>query len=121
MEERYGRSAKIFTTVILVLAVTAIFGAQIIAMGIIFNLVGNPLGISYNAAIVIVGIILVLYTFTGGLIAVVYTDLIQLIIILVMFLFVLLFFFFSFGYILTECIQLVYLIFSYVWTVISVS
>jgi len=116
MEERYGRSAKIFTTVILVLAVTAIFGAQIIAMGIIFNLVGNPLGISYNAAIVIVGIILVLYTFTGGMIAVAYTDLIQLIIILVLFLIVLPVFIFSDGPTVTALTQSVNPDLWSVWT-----
>lgn len=89
MAERYGESAKVFTTIILAIAVTAIFGAQIIAMGLIFNLVGNSLGISYTTAIVIVGVILVLYTFIGGMIAVAYTDFIQLIIILVLFVLVL--------------------------------
>lgn len=85
MEERYGRSAKIFTSIILILAVIAIFGAQIIAMGIIFNMVGNPFGISYSVAIIIVGLILVLYTMSGGMFAVAYTDIIQFSIILLLF------------------------------------
>lgn len=85
MEERYGRSAKVFTSIILILAVTAIFGAQVIAMGIIFNMVGNPLGISYSVAITIVGAILVLYTMFGGMYAVAYTDIIQFSIILLLF------------------------------------
>jgi len=82
LEKRYGKNIKTFSSVIITLAVIAVYGAQLIAMGIIFNLAGNPLGISYQESIIIAGIILVLYTFIGGLFAVAYTDLIQILIIL---------------------------------------
>jgi solute:Na+ symporter, SSS family len=77
LERRFGRGVRRLSAIVLVLAVISIFGAQLIAMGIVFQLAGEPMGINYQLAIFIAGFILVLYTTLGGLYAVAFTDLLQ--------------------------------------------
>jgi len=77
LEKRFGRGVRQISAVVLILAVISIFGAQFIAMGIVFQFAGEPMGISYQLAILIAGVILVLYTTMGGLYAVAFTDLLQ--------------------------------------------
>lgn len=84
LEKRYGIGTKRLSSLILVLAVCAVFGAQLLAMGIMFHLIGEPFGVSFNVSILIAGGILVAYTFVGGLWGVAYTDLIQFLIIFVL-------------------------------------
>ncbi len=79
---RFGGGIRFAFAVTMVLGVTALFGTQLIAVGLaVTSIVGN-LGISYTEAIIGAGIIMVLYTILGGLLAVAYTDLIQTVIML---------------------------------------
>lgn len=82
LEKRFGVGVRRLSAIVLILAVVSIFGAQLIAMGIVFRLLGEPMGISYQLAILIAGGILVLYTTMGGLYAVAFTDLLQFLIML---------------------------------------
>lgn len=77
LERRFGRGVRRLSAIVLILAVVSIFGAQLIAMGLVFKLAGEPLGINFQIAILLAGIILVLYTTLGGLYAVAFTDLLQ--------------------------------------------
>ena len=77
LEKRFGTGVRRLSAIVLILAVISIFGAQLIAMGIVFKLAGEPMGISYQAAILLAGLILVLYTTLGGMYAVAFTDLLQ--------------------------------------------
>jgi SSS family transporter len=77
LEMRYGGTLRVVAAVVMILAVVALFGAQLIAVGLSVTAVLGAFGISYTEAIIGAGIIMVLYTMMGGLIAVAYTDLIQ--------------------------------------------
>ncbi len=83
LELRYGKGIRIVTAIIMVLAVIALFGAQLIAVGLAITAVLGEFGISYAEAILGAGIIMILYTVMGGLLAVAYTDFIQTIIMLI--------------------------------------
>lgn len=80
LERRYGRTMKLLAAGVLLLAVVAVFGAQLIAFGITASSLLSESGISYQQAIVGAAIVIVLYTLVGGLLAVAYTDLIQVVI-----------------------------------------
>lgn len=77
LEKRFGLTVRRLSAIVLVIAVISIFGAQLIAMGIVFKLAGEPLGISYQVAVLVAGVIIVFYTTLGGLYAVAFTDLLQ--------------------------------------------
>lgn len=77
LERRFGSTVRHLAAIVLVIAVISIFGAQLIAMGIVFKLAGEPLGISYQVAVLFAGVILVFYTTMGGMYAVAFTDLLQ--------------------------------------------
>lgn len=77
LEKRFGQGVRRLSAIVLIFAVVSIFGAQLIAMGIVFQLAGEPMGINYQLAILIAGTILVLYTTLGGLYAVAFTDVLQ--------------------------------------------
>lgn len=77
LERRFGATVRRLSAIVLVIAVISIFGAQLIAMGIVFKLAGEPLGISYQIAVLFAGIVLIFYTTMGGLYAVAFTDVLQ--------------------------------------------
>jgi len=77
LEMRYGGTLRVVSAAVLVLAVIALFGAQLIAVGLSVTAVMGESGISYTEAILGAGIIMVLYTMMGGLLAVAFTDFIQ--------------------------------------------
>ncbi len=79
---RYGNGMRLAFAITMVISVTALFGTQLIAVGLTITSMMGDLGISYFEAILGAGIIMVLYTMMGGLLAVAYTDLIQTIIML---------------------------------------
>jgi SSS family transporter len=83
LEFRYGKAIRIVTAIVMVLAVIALFGAQLIAVGLAVTAVLGEFGISYTEAILGAGIIMILYTIMGGLVAVAYTDFIQTIVMLI--------------------------------------
>ena len=77
LEKRYGIGTKRLSSVVLVLAVCAVYGAQLLAMGIVLHIIGEPFGVSFMVSILVAGGIIVAYTFVGGLWGVAYTDMIQ--------------------------------------------
>ena len=77
---RYGNGVRMTFAVILVFSVTALFGTQLIAVGLAITSIMGAYGITYTEAIVFAGVIMVLYTMMGGLLAVAYTDVIQMVI-----------------------------------------
>ena len=79
---RYGKILTIVAAVIMILGIIALFGGQLIAVGLVVTAILGKFGITYTQAIVGAAIIMILYTMIGGLLAVAYTDLIQTIIIL---------------------------------------
>ncbi|MBU3916393.1 sodium:solute symporter family protein, partial [bacterium] len=74
---RYGGGIRFVFAITMVLSVTAVFGTQLIAVGLAVTSIMGELGITYTQAIIGAGIIMVLYTMLGGLLAVAYTDLLQ--------------------------------------------
>jgi Na+/proline symporter len=77
IRRRYGRGMEITMGAVMLVAVVAVFGGQVMGMGAIFTAVGKSFGLTYTSAIVIAGGVIVFYTLVGGLFAVAYTDLIQ--------------------------------------------
>jgi len=80
---RYGKALTVITACVMVLAVIALFGGQLIAVGLVVVAVLGDFGVTYQEAILGAAIIMILYTIMGGLLAVAYTDLIQTVIMLV--------------------------------------
>lgn len=79
-KRRYGRGVEVLTTIAIVLSYLGWVGAQITALGLVFNIVSadaisQPTGMCIGAATILV------YTFFGGMWAVAITDFIQMIII----------------------------------------
>jgi SSS family solute:Na+ symporter len=83
LELRYGKLIRVVTACVMVLGVIALFGAQLIAVGLGVTAILGEFGISFFEAILGAGIIMILYTVMGGLVAVAYTDVIQTVIMLV--------------------------------------
>ena len=80
IHKRYGSLAKIFTASLYVLFRLAWLGLVIYAPSIAINL---ATGIPLIYGIIIIGIFATLYTTIGGLSAVIYTDVIQFIVLLI--------------------------------------
>jgi solute:Na+ symporter, SSS family len=81
--KRYGKGINLACGAAMFITVIALFGGQVIGIGLIFTAAGKSLGLTYTTAIILAGVIMILYTVLGGLLAVAYTDLIQTIIMLV--------------------------------------
>ena len=81
-KERYGRSVEILTSVCVVISYLGWVSAQIIALGLVFNVVSHG-EISNNAGMIIGASSILLYTLFGGMWSVAVTDFIQMIIIMV--------------------------------------
>jgi SSS family transporter len=79
-KKRYGRTAEIMTTLAIVVSYLGWVGAQITALGLVFNIVSDG-AISTNAGMWIGSMTILIYTFFGGMWAVAITDLLQMIII----------------------------------------
>ena len=73
-EYRYGRGGRLSITVVILLASLAILGWQYVGSGAV---IAGALGISPQLAILIVGVVVVLYVALGGIWAATVTDLIQ--------------------------------------------
>ncbi len=81
--KRYGKGINLACGAAMFITVIALFGGQIIGIGLIFTAVGKSLGLTYATSIILAGVVMILYTVLGGLFAVAYTDLIQTVIMLV--------------------------------------
>lgn len=86
-KKRFGRTAEIMTTVAIVISYLGWVGAQITALGLVFNIVSGG-AISQMMGMWIGSITILIYTFFGGMWAVAITDLLQMIIIVVGMLFI---------------------------------
>ncbi len=83
LQARYGVGMRVLSAVVLLLSVTAIFGTQLIAFGVTASSLLVDANISYEQAVLVGALIIVIYTLVGGLLAVAYTDLLQVIIMLI--------------------------------------
>ena len=86
-KKRYGRAAEVMTTLAIVLSYLGWVGAQITALGLVFNIVSDG-AISQSAGMWIGSITILIYTFFGGMWAVAVTDLLQMVIIVLGMLFI---------------------------------
>lgn len=74
---RYGRNFRLLASIVILFALTGIFGAQLIAFGVVVVTLLPDAGVTYEQAVITSAIIMVIYTALGGLLAVAYTDLVQ--------------------------------------------
>ncbi len=86
-KQRYGRSVETITTIAIVISYLGWVGAQITALGLVFNVVSDG-EISRLAGMWIGSATILVYTFFGGMWAVAVTDLIQMAIIVIGMLFI---------------------------------
>lgn len=80
IEERFDSRTRIVATVTTILAYVAYTAGQLIASAAILQVL---LGWDYNAALILAAAIVVVYTATGGYLAVTYTDWIQFILLMI--------------------------------------
>jgi len=83
LQRRYGTPMRSIAAVILLMTVVSAFGAQLIAFGLMASSILASANVSYEQAVLGAAVIVVLYTLTGGLLAVAYTDLVQVVIMLI--------------------------------------
>lgn len=81
-KKRYGRAAEVMTTLAIVISYLGWVGAQITALGLVFNIVSDG-AIPQTTGMWIGSMTILIYTFFGGMWAVAVTDLIQMIIIVI--------------------------------------
>ncbi|MDD5176610.1 MAG: sodium:solute symporter family protein [Sterolibacterium sp.] len=81
-KKRFGRSVEVFTTLAIVISYLGWVGAQITALGLVFNVVSAG-EIEKVTGMWIGSITILIYTFFGGMWAVAITDLIQMVIIVI--------------------------------------
>lgn len=81
-KKRYGRTAEVMTTLAIVVSYLGWVGAQIAALGLVFNIVSDG-AISQTTGMWIGSMTILVYTFFGGMWAVAVTDLIQMVIIVI--------------------------------------
>ncbi len=86
-KKRFGRTAEVMTTMAIVISYLGWVGAQITALGLVFNIVSNG-EISVIAGMWIGSLTILIYTFFGGMWAVAITDLLQMVIIVLGMLFI---------------------------------
>lgn len=77
LRTRFGKPTGYMSALFLMAGVLTIFGTQVMAFAILLNMIGSGIGITFNMAVLIGGIVIVLYTFMGGFITVVWTDFAQ--------------------------------------------
>jgi Na+/proline symporter len=81
-KRRYGRGVEVLTTVAIVVSYLGWVGAQITALGLVFNVVSDG-AISKFWGMIIGSSTILIYTFFGGMWAVAVTDFLQMIIIVI--------------------------------------
>ncbi|GAB2505061.1 sodium:solute symporter family protein [Microbulbifer agarilyticus] len=80
LERRFGGGMRKIAAIVLLTAVISAFGAQLIAFGLMASSLLGDLQFSYQQIVIVAAVVIVLYTLFGGLLAVAYTDLVQVII-----------------------------------------
>ena len=74
LEDRFGKKTKSFASIVFLFTRIAADGVRLFATAIPLKLI---LGISYPTAIIIIAIISLIYTYTGGLKGIIWVDVIQ--------------------------------------------
>ena len=77
---RYGKSAGLITAIIMLLPLVGLTAGQFIASSVILS---TMLGISYEAAVIVVAVVVTVYSIMGGLWSVTLTDFIQVFLIII--------------------------------------
>jgi len=80
--QRFGRAVEVLTTLAIVASYLGWVGAQIKALGLVFNVVSGD-GISQSAGMIIGAASILIYTLFGGMWSVAITDFIQMIVIVI--------------------------------------
>ncbi len=81
-KKRYGRTAEVLTTLAIIVSYLGWVGAQITALGLVFNVLSDG-AISQTMGMWIGSLTILIYTFVGGMWAVAVTDLLQMVIIVI--------------------------------------
>lgn len=81
-KKRYGRTAEVLTTLAIIISYLGWVGAQITALGLVFNVLSDG-AISQTMGMWIGSLTILIYTFVGGMWAVAITDLLQMVIIVI--------------------------------------
>ena len=79
---RYGKTVEIFCSVAIILSYLGWVAAQITALGLVFNVVSNDF-ISVNTGMVIGTLSVLAYVIFGGMLAIAWTDFIQMIVLVI--------------------------------------
>jgi SSS family solute:Na+ symporter len=74
---KYGRSCELVASVIMVLSFAILLGGNLVAGGYLFE---TFLGTTYTQGVLIIALVVLAYTVAGGLFAVAYTDILQVIV-----------------------------------------
>jgi len=82
-ERRFGRTTSLIAALVIAYTLIGTTGTQLIAFSKVLEHIFNPYGISYEQALVISVIIVVVYTVMSGMYGVAYTDVIQGIVLIV--------------------------------------
>ena len=80
--KRFGKTVEIFCSVTIILSYLGWVAAQITALGLVFNIVSNGT-ISVDTGMVIGTLSVLVYVIFGGMLAVVWTDFIQMIVLVI--------------------------------------
>ena len=73
-EQRFGKSAKVMLGALIAFTMMGTVASQVTATATIINMLGNEIGISYEAGAIIACLVFIIYTATSGLFGVIYTD-----------------------------------------------
>ena len=76
-EQRFGKSAKVMLGALIAFTMMGTVASQVTATATIINMLGNEIGISYEAGAIIACLVFIIYTATSGLFGVIYTDVFQ--------------------------------------------
>lgn len=76
-EKRFGKTAKVLLAGLIAFTMMGTVASQVTATATIINMLGNDIGLSYEAGALIATIVFMVYTATSGLFGVVYTDVLQ--------------------------------------------
>ena len=83
MEYRYGALMRMLIAIIIPVAIVGVAGIQIMAFGLLSAALLEPYGVDYRSAVLVGAVIITVYTLVGGMMAVAYTDVFQVIIMIV--------------------------------------
>lgn len=77
---RFGNKSKIVIAIMIAFAMMGTVASQVTATATIIKLLGNDIGISYEAGAILATVVFIIYTSASGLFGVVYTDVVQFIV-----------------------------------------